>query len=82
MLNGKLNRGDLVKLPQGVVTYKKASVSDTSEYQLIYAESIEKPSIAIFIEHFTDNVSKLYFEDRIRYVYTEWLYEVGAENAC
>jgi len=82
MLHSKLNSGDLVKLPQGVTAYKKVSSSDASEFDLVYAESIEKPSIAIFIEHFNDNVSKLYFEDRIRYVYTQWLFEVGATDAC
>ena len=75
MLNNQPNRGDVIKLPQGVVTYKAWGDAKT-EFSLSFFEEIKKPSIAIYLEQLNDNVSKLIYEDKIIYVYNEWLYSL------
>ena len=64
MLNRSLNKGDIVKLPQGVILYRTTSddVND-GEMSLVFAEEALKPSVAIFIEDFNERVSKLIFQD-------------------
>jgi len=76
MLNNHPIKGELVKLAQGTVTYKKTRSSSTVELDLVFAEKVEKPSVAIYIEQFNDSVSKIVLGEDIRYVPTEWLYEV------
>ena len=77
MLNRSLNRGDIVKLPQGVILYRTTSddISD-GEMSLVFAEEAIKPSVAIFVEDFNERVSKLIIGDKIRYVYSEWLFNL------
>lgn len=76
MLNSHPIKGELVKLAQGTVIYKKTRASNNLEIDLVFAEKVEKPSIAIYIEQFNDSVSKVVLGEDIRYVPTEWLYEV------
>lgn len=82
MLNRSLNRGDIVKLPQGIILYRTTSddISD-SEMNLVFAEEAIKPSVAIFVEDFNEKVSKLIVEDKIRYVYSEWLFNLEENDA-
>lgn len=82
MLNRSLNRGDIVKLPQGVILYRTTSddISD-GEMSLVFAEEAIKPSVAIFVEDFNEKVSKLIVEDKIRYVYSEWLFNLEENDA-
>jgi hypothetical protein len=75
MLTIQPNKGDIVKLPQGVITYKVWGNSK-DEFGLSFFQEIKKPTVAIYVEKFNDNVSKLIHEDRIVYVYTEWLFEL------
>ena len=80
MLQMQPNKGDLIKLPQGVVAYRlagKQKQENQQEFNLVFAEHIQKPTIAIYLEQYTDNVSKIVYEDKIIYVYTEFLYEIG-----
>jgi hypothetical protein len=79
MLNNQPNRGDVVKLPQGVITYK-AWGDPKDEFSLFFFKEIQKPSVAIYVEKFNDSVSKLIYEDRFIYVYNEWLYELRNEE--
>jgi hypothetical protein len=81
MLKRNLNKGDIVKLPQGVILYRKTIDGNTDEMNLVYAEEAEKPSIAIFIEDFNERVSKLIYQDQIRYVYSEWLFNIEETDA-
>lgn len=76
MLSKAPNRGDVIKLPQGVTTY----ISKDVDFNLSFFEEIKKPSVAIFIENFNDNISKLVYQDKIIYVYNEWLYDLGETN--
>jgi hypothetical protein len=81
MLNSQPNRGDVIKLPQGVITYKAWNGgTSNSEFSLSFFQEIKKPSVAIYVEKFNDNVSKLIFEDKFIYVYNEWLYELRDEE--
>jgi hypothetical protein len=75
MLTTYPTKGDLVKLPQATVVLKKPSETEAG---LVYAEIIDKPVFAIYLEQYTDNVSRLVVEDKIRYVHTEHLHDVGA----
>jgi len=82
MLNRSLNRGDIVKLPQGVTLYRRtAEDHENNEMNLVFAEESEKPSIAIFIEDFNERVSKLIYQDQIRYVYSEWIFNLEENDA-
>lgn len=80
MLNKSLNKGDIVKLPQGIVLYRTTS-EVPEELNLVFAEEAEKPSIGIFVEDFNERVSKIIFQDKIRYVYSEWLFNLEENNA-
>ena len=80
MLNKILNKGDIVKLPQGVVMYRATS-AEPEEMNLVFAEEAEKPSIGIFVEDFNERVSKIIFEDKIRYVYSECIFNLEENNA-
>lgn len=81
MLRTHPNRGDLIKVPQGTIMYR-ATQQDPQEINLVFAEETKKPSIAIFIEDFNERVSKLIVEDNIRYVYSEWLFNLEDANVC
>ena len=81
MLNKQPNKGDTIILPQGVVTYRLTGEDLLKEEtNLVFAEEITKPSIAIFVEDFNERVSKLIVEDKIRYVYSEWLFTLEDNN--
>lgn len=81
MLITQPSKGDLIKLPQGVVAYKRTSDEGKDEMSLVFAEHIERPSIGIFIENLNDRVSKIIFQDQIRYVYSEWLFNLEEMDA-
>lgn len=76
MLTVQPNKGDIVRIPQGVITYKAWSGQPDSEFSLSFFEEVKTPTVGIFIEKFNDNVSKIIYQDKIVYVYSEWLYEV------
>ena len=75
------NKGDLVKLPQGVVMYRRVGDGDQDEMKLVFAEEVTKPSIAIYIEDFNERVSKVIYQDQIRYVYSEWIFNLEGSDA-
>jgi len=81
MLSIQPNKGDVVSLPQGVICYKAWMADEVnSELSLTFFQEIKKPSVAIFVENFNDNVSKLIYEDKFVYVYNEWIYDLGDKN--
>jgi|694.fasta_scaffold143795_2 hypothetical protein len=80
MLSLQPNRGDVVKLPQGVIAYQLRD-KDKTEMSLLFFEEIKKPSVAIFVEKFNDSVSKLIYGDKIIYVYDRWIYNLEEKDA-
>ena len=74
-------KGDLVKLPQGTITYRNSNENEKDEMGLVFAEEIMKPAIGIFLENLNERVCKLIIEDKIRYAYSEWLFNLEESDA-
>lgn len=78
MLQNQPNNGDLLKLPEGTVIYRMPALNEGGV--LLYCQSIHKPVLAIYIDQLNERMSKIVFEDQIRYVYTDTLCQLGIND--